>query len=58
MVVAQPDGLYGVSTPYFSASYEVENGNVTRCAPILRRRLSYWQTIARYLGPVPERKVP
>jgi hypothetical protein len=37
-----PDGLYCVETPYLCAGFVVERGHVTRCAPILRRRLAYW----------------
>lgn len=40
------DGLYRVTTSYLCAGFVVENGRVTRCAPILRRRLNYWMTIA------------
>lgn len=41
------DGLYQVTTPYLCAGFVVENGRVTDCAPILRKRLTYWQTIAK-----------
>ena len=40
------DGLYWVETSYLSAGFVVENGHVTRCAPILRRHFSYWKGIA------------
>jgi hypothetical protein len=40
------DGLYQVITSYFCAGFVVENGAVTRCAPILRHRIDYWKTIA------------
>jgi hypothetical protein len=40
------DGLYRVTTPYLCAGFVVERGVVTRCAPILRRRLAYWRTVA------------
>ena len=33
------DGLYMVQSAYFCAGFEVENGKVTQCAPILRKRL-------------------
>jgi len=45
-----PDGLYRVATSYLCAGFVVERGTVTRCAPILRRRLAYWLTVAK---PVP-----
>ena len=40
------DGLYQVTTPHLCAAFVIENGQVTECAPILRRRLSYWMTVA------------
>ena len=40
------DGLYRVTTAYLCAGFVVENGRVVACAPILRRKLSYWKTIA------------
>jgi hypothetical protein len=44
------DGLYRVTTPYLCAGFVVENGRVTACAPILRRKLGYWQTVAVRVG--------
>jgi len=44
------DGLYRVTTSYLCAGFVVEGGRVTRCAPILRKRLAYWQTIAVRVG--------
>lgn len=41
------DGLYQVTTPYLCAGFVVIGGCVTCCAPILRRRLAYWKTIAK-----------
>jgi hypothetical protein len=40
------DGLYRVVTPYLCAGFVIEHGRVTLCAPILRKRLAYWMTIA------------
>jgi hypothetical protein len=40
------DGLYRVTTSYLCAGYVVEDGKITMCAPILRKRLAYWRTIA------------
>lgn len=40
------DGLYVVTTSYLCAGFVVENGQVITCAPVLRKRLSYWKTIA------------
>ena len=45
------DGLYRVVTPYFCAGFVVEGGKVTRCAPILRRKLYYWKARAVWIGP-------
>lgn len=45
------DGLYRVVTPYLCAGFVVAHGKIIRCAPILRKRLSYWAGIAEYLGP-------
>lgn len=40
------DGLYQVTTPYLCAGFVVSGGRITDCAPVLRRRLSYWMTVA------------
>lgn len=40
------DGLYRVTTSYLCAGFIVQNNEVTKCAPILKRKLSYWKTIA------------
>jgi hypothetical protein len=45
-----PDGLYQVATRYLCAGFVVLDGEVTMCAPILRKRLGYWKTIARRVG--------
>lgn len=45
------DGLYRVVTPYLCAGFVVEGGRVTRCAPILRKRLAYWTVQALLIGP-------
>lgn len=42
-----PDGLYAVVTSYLCAGFVVDGGRVTMCAPILRKNLNYWMTIAR-----------
>lgn len=46
-----PDGLYQVTTKYLCAGFVVEGGRVTVCAPILRRKLDYWMTVAVRIGP-------
>jgi hypothetical protein len=45
------DGLYRVTTRYLCAGFVVERGRVVRCAPILRRKLGYWKTVAEWVGP-------
>lgn len=45
------DGLYRVTTRYLCAGFVVEHGRVVACAPILRRKLDYWQTIAQWVAP-------
>lgn len=45
-----PDGLYRVVTSYFVAGFVVKGGKVVRCAPILRKRIAYWQTVAVRVG--------
>lgn len=52
-----PDGTYEVLVYYpngdrMCAYFVVENGKVTRCAPILLRKLSYWMTVARSISDV------
>lgn len=44
------DGLYQVTTSYLCAGFVVEHGSVTLCAPILRKKISYWMTIAKRIG--------
>jgi hypothetical protein len=41
------DGLYQVITSYLCAGFVIKGGVVVACAPILRKRLAYWMTIAR-----------
>jgi len=45
------DGLYRVRTTYLCAGFVVKGGKVTVCAPILKRRLRFWATIAVRIGP-------
>lgn len=46
------DGLYRVLYHGVCAGFVVEGGRVKRnwCAPILRKRLSFWVTIAERIG--------
>jgi len=40
------DGLYRVEYKGICAGFVVHHGRVTRCAPVLRRRMAFWKTIA------------
>lgn len=44
------DGLYEVTTRYLCAGFVIRGGKVTQCAPILRKRIEYWKTIAKRIG--------
>ncbi len=44
------DGLYQVTTSYLCAGFIVKNGMVVECAPILRKKMSYWKTIAKWIN--------
>lgn len=45
------DGLYLVQTNIFCAGFLIERGKVTRCAPILLKKLDYWRTVAKFVCP-------
>lgn len=45
------DGLYRVVTPILCAGFVVSGGRVVACAPILRRKITYWMTIAHWIAP-------
>jgi hypothetical protein len=45
------DGVYQVTTSSLCAGFVVENGRVTRCAPILRKRIAYWRSRAVWIAP-------
>ncbi len=40
------DGLYQVTTSYLCAGFIVVQGQIRWCAPILRKKLAYWKTVA------------
>lgn len=44
------DGLYRVTTSYLCAGFIVWKGLITKCAPILCRKIDYWKTIAIRIG--------
>ena len=50
MMIMLKDGIYRVETAYLCAGFVIQNGRIVQCAPILRKRLSYWITQA-YLIP-------
>lgn len=41
------DGLYRVVTSYLCAGFVVRDDEVIDCAPILRKKIEYWKTIAK-----------
>jgi hypothetical protein len=41
------DGLYEVNYKGICAGFVIENGKVTKCAPILMKRLDFWMSIAK-----------
>ncbi len=45
------DGLYRVTTKYLCAGFIMSCGMVIKCAPILKKKIDYWKTIAVWLGP-------
>lgn len=47
------DGLYAVVQPKWVAGFVVEDGQVTMCPPILRRKLAQWMHLARRVEPTP-----
>lgn len=51
------DGLYQVTTSYLCAGFVIENGKVTRCAPILRKKLKYWMTKAKRVNDLTEEEI-
>lgn len=51
MYIRVRDGLWVVVERSFVAGFVVQDGVITLCAPILRRRLDYWRTRARWICP-------
>jgi hypothetical protein len=43
------DGLYRVTTSYLCAGFVLRGGRVVACAPILRGKINYWLTQARWV---------
>jgi len=46
-----PDGLYRVCWRDVCAGFVIRQGTVAECAPVLRKRIAYWLTIAERVGP-------
>jgi len=44
------DGVYQVTTKYLCAGFVIKDGKVVACAPILKKNLTYWITIAKRIG--------
>lgn len=44
------DGLYRIVTNYLCAGFVIENGLITKFAPILRNKINYWKTIAVWIS--------
>ena len=44
------DGLYQVTTKYLCAGFVVKNNEIIMCAPILKKNIIYYKTIAKYVG--------
>jgi hypothetical protein len=40
------DGLYQITTKYLCAGFVIENNEIVMCAPVLKRNIDYWKTIA------------
>lgn len=45
------DGLYRVTYWNFCAGFVVREGKIVRCAPILRKRMRFWLTVAEWVCP-------
>ncbi len=44
------DGLYRVETPRFTAGFVIRGGKVAEVAPILRKRIGHWKTVAEFVA--------
>jgi len=43
------NGLYRVTTPYLCAGFVIKDDVVVACAPILRKKIGYWKTVAKWI---------
>ena len=44
------NGLYRVTTNYLCAGFVIREGRLAECAPILRKKMAYWRTIAKRIA--------
>lgn len=44
------DGLYVVDSGNINAAFVVRNGEVTSCAPVLRKNLGHWKMVAKRIA--------
>jgi hypothetical protein len=44
------DGLYVVDKNNIYAAFVVRNGEVTQCAPILRKNIGFWMSVAKKIA--------
>lgn len=45
------NGLFQVTTDYLCAAFALEDGAVKSCAPILRKKLDHWKSVAKKVIP-------
>lgn len=43
-------GLYRVVTNYLCAGFVVKDNVIIECAPILRKKIHYWVTVAKWIA--------
>lgn len=48
-IIDLKDGLYIVDRQNIYAAFVVRGGEVTNCAPILRKNLGFYKTVAQYV---------
>jgi hypothetical protein len=47
----RPDGLYRIVRPGFIAGFELFDGQVVACAPILKSDINHWKWRGDYIAP-------
>jgi len=43
------NGLYQVTTKYLCAGFIIKDNLITHCAPILKKKIEYWKTVAKFI---------